>query len=303
MPKEIIMIFPTHPRSHFTALLSIPFLLASAPDMQAADESPLRTLEQLIQSEPKPFVVVEATEEDFSGRGQGVVISPQGHMLSVGHVCWSHKLDRFVDHFRARIRSSSDQPPFGATHQHKAIFKDREDQAFYEYLFNATLVQQAGSRFIDHRDLALFKIEAKGDMPFVEFYSDDRPELQVGDRLTLCHYIFPDREADPTFMLNPIEVVGVVQTPSGIQYLADGYCRYGSSGGAILKDGKLVGIQSSTYPVNAHEIGEIPIGLLSFHPVWRSLVAETLDTPAPDTTEPDTTEPDTAEPEPAADQP
>lgn len=164
---------------------------------------------------------------------------------------------------------------------------------FYEYLFNASLIDQAGSRFVDHRDLALFKIEAKGDMPFVEFYSEDRPELQVGDRLTLCHYIFPDREADPTFMLNPIEVVGVIQTPSGMQYLADGYCRYGSSGGAILKDGKLVSIQSSTYPVNAHEIGEIPIGLLSFHPVWRSLVAETLDTPEPDTTEH----------QPAADQP
>ena len=66
-----------------------------------------------------------------------------------------------------------------------------------------------------------------------------------------------DPAADPTFLMNPVEVVGVVQTTSGLQYLARGYYRWGSSGGAILREGRLIGIQSAAYTVNARDIGEI----------------------------------------------
>jgi hypothetical protein len=54
--------------------------------------------------------------------------------------------------------------------------------------------------------------------------------------------------------------------------LARGHYRIGSSGGAILKDGKLIGIQSSAYTVNAKGIGEIPLGLISFHLVWHEQI-------------------------------
>ena len=72
-------------------------------------------------------------------------------------------------------------------------------------------------------------------------------------------------------------MVGVAQTSSGLQYLAKGYYRIGSSGSAILKDGKLIGIQSSAYTVNAKDIGEIPLGLISFHMVWRNQIKQLLE--------------------------
>ena len=77
-------------------------------------------------------------------------------------------------------------------------------------------------------------------------------------------------------MINPVEVVGVTETPSGLQYLARGYYRVGSSGGAILKDGKLIGVQSSAYTVNAKDVGEIPLGLISFHLVWKNQIKDLL---------------------------
>ena len=82
------------------------------------------------------------------------------------------------------------------------------------------------------------------------------------------------------FLASPVEVVGIAQTSSGVQYLAKGYYRVGSSGGAILKDGRLIGIQSSAYTVNARDIGEIPLGLISFQLVWRGLFDGLLESPS-----------------------
>lgn len=98
----------------------------------------------------------------------------------------------------------------------------------------------------------------------------------------MCHYNFPTKPADPTFLINPVEVVGVAQTSSGFQYLAKGYYRVGSSGGALLKDGRLVGIQSAAYTVNARDVGEIPLGLISFQLVWGGLFEGLLAVPQGD---------------------
>ena len=48
------------------------------------------------------------------------------------------------------------------------------------------------------------------------------------EKLSLMHYNFPNSPGDPHFMINPVEVVGVTETPSGLQYLARGYYRVGS---------------------------------------------------------------------------
>ena len=71
----------------------------------------------------------------------------------------------------------------------------------------------------------------------------------------------------------------MARTSSGFQYLAKGYYRVGSSGGALLKDGKLIGIQSAAYTVNAKNIGEIPMGLISFQLVWKDQVKHLLKKP------------------------
>ena len=148
-----------------------------------------------------------------------------------------------------------------------------------KFFFGAKLVKTHGSRFLQQRDVGLFKIDSKGDKPFpkIDFFSEKKPRIQNGEVFHLCHYNFPHKPADPYFLINPVELVGVAQTSSGLQYLAKGYYRVGSSGSAILKDGKLIGIQSSAYTVNAKDIGEIPLGLISFHMVWRNQIKDLLD--------------------------
>jgi len=148
---------------------------------------------------------------------------------------------------------------------------------FHEHRYGAALLKQDGARFIAKRDLCLLRIDAEAVFPKVQFFSEARPEIRIGDVLHLCHYNWPHKDADPTFLVNPVEVVGVVQTTSGLQYLARGYYRWGSSGGAILREGRLVGIQSAAYTVNAKDIGEMPMGLLSFQLVWRSMFAGLLE--------------------------
>ncbi|MCE5277917.1 MAG: hypothetical protein LLG03_07815, partial [Planctomycetaceae bacterium] len=69
------------------------------------------------------------------------------------------------------------------------------------------------------------------------------------------------------------EIIGAAETTMGVQYLAKGLARFGSSGAAILKDGKLIGIQSNAYTANC-DLGEVPLGHFSFAPVWRGM-AET----------------------------
>ena len=260
------------------------FVVALTTRFQAADaEDALNVIVQLAASEPKPFVILEASGKASKNRAQGVVISSRGHVLSAGHIAWIEADKTFTDEFRISFRGTGKGLPNKASHIHKVVFSDREDATFFEHYFPAELQRQGGSRFVAEGDLALFQIKAEGAFPKLDFFSKDKPTLNSGDVLHLCHFSFPHRAGDPFFLINPVEVVGVAQTSSGIQYLAKGYYRVGSSGGAILKNGRLIGIQSSAYTVNAKDIGEIPLGLISFQLVWGGLF-ENLLTTKPGTT-------------------
>lgn len=242
-------------------------------------ENKISMLERLANLDPKPFVVVEASGKDVKSRGQGVVISERGHVLSAAHISWISKEGNYSDDFRISFRGKEQNMAGGKIHLHTTKFSDREGAIFKEVFFGAKLVKSHGSRFLQQRDVGLFKIDSKEDKPFpkIDFFSEKKPRIQNGEIFHLCHYNFPHKPADPFFLINPVEVVGVAQTSSGLQYLAKGYYRVGSSGSAILKDGKLIGIQSSAYTVNAKDIGEIPLGLISFHMVWRNQIKDLLD--------------------------
>lgn len=236
----------------------------------------LGKLEQLATADPKPFVVVEAIGEGSISRGQGVVVSAEGHVLTAGHVAWNGVNSKFSDDFRACFRGSGKDLPKGIIHVHKTVFSDREDAAFLEHFYRAKQRQDGKSRFIGNADLAILKIEAEGTFPTIEFFAKEKPAVALGEVFQLCHYNFPNSPADPHFLISPVEVVGVVETSSGFQYLAKGYYRVGSSGGAILKQGKLIGIQSAGYTINAKDVGEIPLGLISFQLVWEDLFGPSL---------------------------
>lgn len=248
---------------------------------QAGAQDTLKVIEQLAEADPKPFVIVEGSGKASKSRAQGVVVSTKGHVLSVGHIAWINADKAFTDDFRISFRGTGRGLPSDPAHIHKTVFSDREDATYFEHYFPASLQKQGGSRFIAASDLAIFRIGVdEGSFPKVEFFSKTKPALTAGDNLHLCHFTFPHKPGDPFFLMNPVEVVGVAQTSSGIQYLAKGYYRVGSSGGAILKDGRLIGIQSSAYTVNAKDVGEIPLGLISFELVWSDLIADVLEPPA-----------------------
>ncbi len=255
------------------SLLVIMFTFGVQP---AIAQETLKMMEDLATSDPKPFVIVEGSGETTKGRGQGVVISNRGHVLSAAHIAWLGGDDSFTDQFRISFRGTGKDLPAGIIHTHKVSFKDREGEPFFERYYRATMLRENGSRFIDGGDLAVFRIEAKGEFPKVDFFSKTKPAVAIGDIFHLCHFSFPLRAGDPFFLMNPVEVVGIAQTSSGLQYLAKGYYRIGSSGGAILKNGRLIGIQSSAYTVNATDVGEIPLGLISFELVWSDLFDELL---------------------------
>ena len=237
----------------------------------------LRLLRDLAASDPKPFVIVESTVKGTTSRGQGVLVTPQGHVVSAGHVSWDNKAEAHAASFRIKVRTRSGGVPAGFEHHHKTKFVDREDAVFHEHRYVAKWLRREDSRFVDGKDLCVLKVDAKDALPCLPFFSEDEPELAVGEVLHLCHYHWPHSDAEPTFLINPIEIVGVAETTSGPQYLARGFCRWGSSGGAILKNGRLVGIQSAAYTINAKDIGEVPAGLLSFEVVYRELFDGLLD--------------------------
>jgi hypothetical protein len=259
------------------AIVSVALVTLSSATGNADDA--LATIERLVASDPKPFVLVEAAGEGGVNRAQGVVVSPQGYVLSVGHVAWVEANQSFSDRFRVSFRGTGQGLPEGMVHVHKTTFSDFEDAPFFENYYSATLLQNGGSRYIGRSDLALFRIRAEGAFPQLEFWSRQKPEVKMGETFHLCHYNFPHKGADPTFLMNPVEIVGVAQTTFGTQYLAKGYYRVGSSGGAILKDGRLIGIQSSAYTINSKDAGEIPLGLISFQPVWGELFDDLLPGP------------------------
>ena len=241
-----------------------------------ADTS-LSEIEALASADPKPFVIVEAQGSGVVNRAQGVVISSQGDVLSAAHVSWVGVNKSFSEKFRISFRGGDKAPADGCVHIHKTSFTDKEGKLFFEHYYNAELIKDNESRFIgDNSDVALFKIKAEGVFPKIDFYSKKKPKVKMGDVFHLCHYNFPNKPAEPTFLINPVEIVGMAQTSSGTQYLAKGFYRVGSSGGALLKDGKLIGIQSAGYTINAKGIGEIPLGLISFQLVWGDMVESIL---------------------------
>ena len=234
-------------------------------------QTKLSDLAALAGAEQKPFVIVEAKKGKAISRAQGVVIGKGGLVLTVGHVNWVPPSEDYADKFRVSFRGKGPKLPQDAAHLHATINSNLEQRKFYEFYYNADLIRDGQSRFIEQQDLSLIKIETKRELPVLEFYSQQRPELEIGDTLYLCHYCFPHQQADPTFLINPIRVVGIAQTHDGLQCVAKGFYRLGSSGGAILKDGKLVGIQSRAYTINDREGGEDPQGLVSFQLVWKEM--------------------------------
>ena len=245
---------------------------------EVTDRDGLERFEKLSSMQPKPFVIVEASGKKIKNRGQGVVVSKDGHVLSAAHIAWIGEDGNYSEDFRISFRGNGKNLPQGQVHLHSTTFSDREDALFKENYYRGKLLRLSGSRFINGRDVALFKMKSAGNksFPFIDFYSAEKPTIKKGETFHLCHYNFPHKPADPFFLINPVEVVGVAQTASGFQYLAKGYYRVGSSGGAILKDGKLIGIQSSAYTVNAKDLGEIPLGLISFHVVWENQIKSLL---------------------------
>jgi hypothetical protein len=237
----------------------------------------IKELERLAALDPKPFVLVEAQIEDTVAKAQGIVISSSGHVLSVGHLTFVSPEKGFSDKFRIGLRGNADDVPSGFTHLHTTKFLDREGAEFREHIYDATLIRRSESRFVGNADLAVFQLKGAGTLQPIEFFSKEKPEIELGDQLYLCHFNSPLVLADPTFLINPVKVVGIAQTSSGQQYLAEGYYRVGSSGGAILKNGRLIGIQSSAYTINAKGLGEIPLGLISFHLVWRDLISDYIE--------------------------
>lgn len=245
---------------------------------EVTDRDGLKRFEKLSSMQPKPFVIVEASGKKIKNRGQGVVVSKEGHVLSAAHIAWIGEDGNYSEDFRISFRGNGKNLPQDQVHLHSTTFSDRENALYKENYYKAQLLRLDNSRFLKGRDLALFKMQSTTEQkfPMLEFYSSTKPEINIGDTFYLCHYNFPHKPADPFFLINPIEVVGVAQTSSGLQFLAKGYYRIGSSGGAILKDGKLIGIQSSAYTVNAKDVGEIPLGLISFHLVWKNQIKNLL---------------------------
>ncbi|BDS08843.1 hypothetical protein NT6N_38830 [Oceaniferula spumae] len=260
--------------------IKIIFVVLTLGGLPAGAQEALKVIEKLAAADPKPFVIIEGSGEKTKNRAQGVVISSKGHVLSVGHVAWISDDNAFTEKFRISFRGKGENLPKGMAHKHKTLFADRENAAFFEQYYSAKIHKSGGSRFVVGGDLAVFKMEGKGDFPKMEFYSKSKPELALGETLHLCHFTFPHKAADPYFLINPVEIVGVAQTAHGLQYLAKGYYRIGSSGGAILKNGKLIGIQASAYTVNAKGVGEVPLGLISFELVWSDQFKEALDSAA-----------------------
>lgn len=242
-------------------------------------EDPLRPLEELATVDPTPFVIVESSVKQTTSRAQGVVISPAGHVLSVGHITWVDKEESFSDKFRISFRGTGKGLPEKADHVHSLSFLDREGEKFFEHYYPGKLLWQGKTRFVDGGDLAVFKIPGTKGYPVMDFFSKTKPTLSAGETLHLCHYINPFKPADPNFLMSPLKVVGVAKTPHGLQYLAEGYYRIGSSGGAILKEGKLIGIQSSAYTINGKQPGESPYGMISFELVWKDRIASALPSP------------------------
>ena len=276
-------------------------MACSCGALRGADRS-MDKLLALAGPNDKPFVIVG---NDGDGKGQGVVISSTGYILTAAHVTYDEKADANRKEITVSFRKDKPDPWPGMFHEHRITVVDAGHPEFTEEDYKARLIQQSYRRItrrgreresqraqIDGKDVALLKLDTTAALPHVEFYSKKEPPIRLGDHLYLCQYVFPTSKSDPIFLISPIEVIGVAKNTTGIQYLAEGFFRWGSSGGAILKDGKLIGIQSNGYTVNS-PAGEISLGHISFQVVYEDMLDSVIkpgtleeQTPAPAPTAP-----------------
>jgi len=246
-------------------LLICTVLCCSCSGLLRANE-PTEPLEKIASAKAKPFVIIQ-------NRGQGVVISGiDGYVLTAGHVVYDKDKKVYDAEPVISFRKPELKPWPNMFSSHKITFTDVEHGDFFEESYKSKVIKDGEDFFINRKDLALLKVATSGDLPSVSFYSKGKPKIKVGERLYLCHYVFPDQKGHPLFLVSPIEVLGMSDTQTGIQYFAQGFFRWGSSGSAILKDGKLIGIQSRGYTLNAEANVKTTLGHIAFEVVYEELI-------------------------------
>ena len=70
------------------------------------DRDGLKKFEKLSSMQPKPFVIVEASGKKIKNRGQGVVVSEKGHVLSAAHIAWIREDGNYSEDFRISFRGN-----------------------------------------------------------------------------------------------------------------------------------------------------------------------------------------------------
>ncbi len=228
----------------------------------------LKDMLKIAAVDVKPFVVIE-------NGGQGVLISEDGLVLTAAHVTFDKdKLDH-KDEVNVGVRTLTKTAPLPGAVKHNTLqMTDAGPAMYYQIDYKAGVLKRDGKAMIQKKDVGVVKLKATGKMPYVKLYSKEKPEIKLGDKLYLCHFVFPKKPGEPTFLVSPLEVIGAANATMGVQYLAKGFFRWGSSGGAILKDGKVIGIQSNAFTVNTHFAGEIPLGHISFELVYGKIIDE-----------------------------
>ncbi len=185
-------------RFYISSLLLLPGFYFAEAKKPAVE---LGNLENLASMEPKPFVVVEASRNKVKNRGQGVVVSPQGHVLSAAHIAWISGKMEIILRILESVFVEWENLPQGQVHLHSTTFSDREDALFKENYYRGKLLRLAGSRFINGRDLALFKMQSEGNksFPIMDFYSSEKPKLKRGKLFIYVIIIFHINQLDPFF--------------------------------------------------------------------------------------------------------
>ena len=140
----------------------------------------LDDLERFANMDPKPFVLIEASGDKIKNRGQGVVLSEDGLVISVGHASWLEEERAYSNRFRISFRGKKNGLPEGEVHRHTTRFSDREGTSFLETYYQAEQIRFEGSRFLDGADLGVFKIRGKGRFPRIEFFSQSQPDMEIG---------------------------------------------------------------------------------------------------------------------------
>lgn len=260
-------------RSKLTFGVCLLAMVCCACAAQAQNGMTLKDMLKLAAADVKPFVIIE-------NGGQGVLISEDGLVLTAAHVTFDKdKLDH-KDEVDVGVRRLTKSGPWpGAVHRHGIEVTDAGPATYYQDVHKAGVLKRDGKAMIQMKDVGVLKLKTAGKqplakLPHIKLYSREKPEIKLGDKVYLCHFVFPGKPGEPTFLVSPLEVIGAANATMGVQYLAKGFFRWGSSGGAILKDGKVIGIQSNAFTVNTHFAGEIPLGHISFQLVYGKMIDE-----------------------------